>query len=85
MAELGVSISVRVLLLLQASILEEGEENYLLTQMPEDNAPLFILLAVTEGDKATFGVFKVDTGPCGEELDLCGAKWTKCHAKAVFC
>lgn len=44
----------------------------LLTPVPEDNEPLFILLAVAEGDKATFAVFKVDTGPCGEELDLKG-------------
>lgn len=43
----------------------------LLTLVPEDE-PLLILLAVAEGDKATFEVFKVDTDPCGEELNLKG-------------
>lgn len=55
----------------------------LLTPAPEDKEPLLILLAVAEGDKATFEVFKVDADPCGEELDLCGEKWAKCHTKAV--
>lgn len=44
----------------------------LLTPAPEDKEPLLILLAVAEGDKATFEVFKVDADPCGEELDLKG-------------
>lgn len=35
----------------------------LLTLAPEDKELLFILLAVAEGDKATFEVFKVDTDP----------------------
>ena len=61
-----------------------GEKIYLLTAAPEDRDPLFILLAVTEGDKATFEVFKVDADPCGEELNLCGEKWAKCHTKAVL-
>lgn len=44
----------------------------LLTLAPEDTGPLFILLAIAEGDKATFEVFKVDADPCGEELNLEG-------------
>lgn len=44
----------------------------LLTLAPEDTEPLFILLAVTEGDKATFEVFKGDADPCGEEPNLEG-------------
>lgn len=44
----------------------------LLTLALEDEEPLFILLAVTDGDKATFEVFKVDADPCGEELNLEG-------------
>lgn len=44
----------------------------LLTLAPEDEVPLFILLAVAEGDKATFEVFSVHADPCGEELNLKG-------------
>lgn len=45
----------------------------LLIFAPEDKEPLLILLAVTEGDKHTLGVFTVDTVGCGgEELNLCG-------------
>lgn len=56
----------------------------LLTLAPEDKEPLFILLAVAEGDKATFEVFKVVADPCGDEVNLCGEKKrAKCHTKAV--
>lgn len=44
----------------------------LLILAPEDKEPLFILLAVAEGDGATFEVFKVDADPCGVELNLKG-------------
>lgn len=50
----------------------EFMEKLLTAAAPEDRDPLFILLAVTEGDKATFEVFKVDADPCGEELNLEG-------------
>lgn len=56
----------------------------LLTLAPEDKELLFILLAVAEGVRATFEVFKVDADPCGEEVNLCGEKWAKCQAKAVL-
>lgn len=46
----------------------------LLTLAPEDTEPLFILLAVTEGDKATFEVFKGDADPCGEEPNFISPK-----------
>lgn len=35
----------------------------LLTLAPVDKEPLLILLAVAEGDKATFAVFKLDADP----------------------
>lgn len=55
--------------------LRRGSPIYLLTvAVPEDKEPLFILLAVTEGDKAILGVFKVDADPCEEEHILCGEK-----------
>ena len=60
------------------------EKNYLLTLAPEDTEPLFILLAVTEGDKATFEVFKGDADPCGEEPNLCGGKRAKNHTGTVL-
>lgn len=44
----------------------------LLKLVPEDRGLLLILLAVAEGDMAIFGVFKVDTDPCEEELNLKG-------------
>lgn len=44
----------------------------LLTLAPEDKELLFILLAVAEGVRATFEVFKVDADPCGEEVNLKG-------------
>lgn len=46
----------------------------LLMFAPEDREPLLILLAVTEGDKHTLGVFTVGTVGCGEELNLGGGK-----------
>lgn len=54
----------------QARALEEVEKNYLLVFAPEDEEPLFILLAVADGDRHTLGVFTVDTDGCGEELNL---------------
>lgn len=51
----------------------------LLIFAPEDKEPLFILLAVTEGDRHTLGVFTVDTVGCGEELNL------KVWAMALWC
>lgn len=60
-----------------------SRENYLLTLAPEDKEPLFILLAVAEGDKATFEVFKVVADPCGDEVNLGGEKGAKCHTKVV--
>lgn len=42
----------------------------LLVFAPEDEEPLFILLAVADGDRHTLGVFTVDTDGCGEELNL---------------
>lgn len=43
----------------------------LLTLVPEGE-PLLIRLAIAEGHKAIFEVFKVDTDACGEELNLKG-------------
>lgn len=51
----------------------------LLMFAPEDREPLLILLAVTEGDKHTLGVFTVGTVGCGEELNL------KVWATALWC
>lgn len=50
----------------------EFMEKLLTVVVPEDKEPLFILLAVTEGDKAILGVFKVDADPCEEEHILKG-------------
>lgn len=47
-------------------------EKLLTVVVPEVKEPLFILLAVTEGDKAILGVFKVDADPCEEEHILKG-------------
>lgn len=44
----------------------------LLILVPEDKEPLLILLAVAEGDEATFEIFRADADPCGEEVNLRG-------------